>query len=206
MTYGLTRTVAPAEPVISVAELREHLRLHACPNEDTAAEDSRLEALIAAATQYFEDQTGRQLVTATYVLTLPCFPRVVGEILLPKAPVIDVTEVRYVDVVGDEQVLAATDYDLYADDLPARLAPAFGLYWPVAWITRHAVRVTYRAGYGAAADVDPLAKQAVLLLAAAWNEFAEEMIAGTIITTIPIGAARIIANYQIGDPLHDYGS
>ena len=111
-------------------------------------EDALITLAIGEATRYAESYCGRSFITQTWRQTLDCFPRVIR---LERGPVQAITELRYLDMNGTQQVVANPGAPQWAIDLDAdmaRLAPAFGYTWPNALPQIAAVRVTYRAGYG----------------------------------------------------------
>ena len=67
--YSLTQTVAPTSLPVSLDEARRHLAI-----EDNSHDVALLEQYIPAAVHMFESQTGRQLISATWTLTLDSFP------------------------------------------------------------------------------------------------------------------------------------
>lgn len=176
--YGLTLTSAPAEEPVSLAELKAWLRV------DHSAHDVPVAAIGAAARDYVEKRIGRQLVLATYRLTLDGFPWPGGwnyltnpavfpdphTIRLPKAPLQSVSSVEYFDLAGTLQTLAASTYDVDATTDPGRVQLAMNKVWPVTLLRPGAVRITYVAGYGAASAVPEMLKAAIKMLALFWYE------------------------------------
>lgn len=153
----LAVTVAPAAEPVSLAEAKAHLRvLH-------SSEDTLIARLVSAAVSHVERVTGRALVTRTIELRLPAFPDD-DPILLPRPPLIAVASVTYVDTAGATQTLSSDKYTVTID------AEGYGAIvldpdeaWPDTDETPRAVRVTYTAGYGAAADVPRDIASAILL-------------------------------------------
>lgn len=155
-------TPAAALPV-SLTEALAHIR-------GGDAEQALVSLYLNAAIQAVEDATGRALTTETWRLSLPVFP--CDDIILPRAPLISVTEIRYwSDVAAPvDTLLPATVYQVVAPAGPTApegrvmLAPLQD--WPTAQPDRaDAVRITFTAGYGAtAASVPAPLRAAVLLL------------------------------------------
>lgn len=193
--WSLATATAPAEEPVSVAEARQHIEL---VSSDTSHDDY-LSALIAAAREHVETETGRQLVTASLRLKLDRFPVGRRPIWLPKPPAASVTSIGYTDTSGSAATVSGGDYSLLADDEPARVVPVYGLNWPSARLVEQAVTVTYQAGYGAATAVPQSIKQAILLMVGHWFEQREAAITGTIISEVPLAAQRLIANHKVGD-------
>lgn len=173
--YGLTLTSAPAEEPVTTAELKAWLR------QEETADDALIASLGAAARELVERLTGRQLVTASYRMTLDYFPWPGGwqyleapavfpdphTIRMPKAPLQSVASVQYYDLGNNLLTLAATVYDVDAASDPGRVVLGMNQVWPVVRLKPGAVRVAFTAGYGAAADVPEGLKHAVKV-ATAW--------------------------------------
>jgi len=176
--YGLTLASAPASEPVTLAELKSWLRV------ETTADDSDITALGLAARRLVESYLGRQLVTATWRLTLDGFPWPGGwayleaptlfpdphTIRIPKAPLQSVSTVEYYDLGGTLNTLDAATYNVDAASDPGRIILAMGKVWPVTKLMPAAVQITFVAGYGAAASVPEEVKLAIKMLAAHWYE------------------------------------
>lgn len=139
----LRRVSGPAVEPVSLAEAKLHLRV------DGTDEDALITALISAAREQAEHRTGRSLITTTWLHTEDQFP---DAIRLRMTRVLSVTEVRYTDPQGADQVLAPASYTLdNASEYANWLYPAAGYSWPATWDQPNGVRVTYTAGFGPAA-------------------------------------------------------
>ena len=151
-------TVAPSVEPVTLAEAKLHLRV------DGTDEDSLITALIVAARQAAEHETGRSLVTQTLRLTLDAFPAD-GGIELLRGPVQSITQVQYIDAAGATQTFTSSLYVLdNASEYAAHyLRLAFNAVWPATRDQANAVWVDYAAGYGNAAAVPQAIKQWVLL-------------------------------------------
>ncbi|WP_157014892.1 head-tail connector protein [Mesorhizobium xinjiangense] len=186
------RVAPPAEPVVTLAEAKAHLRVNAegegslLPNED----DSLITGLIAAATEHLDGWAGilgRCLVNQDWRIDLPAWPATC--IALPFSDVSSVT-VNYFDQDDVEQTLSSSEYELAASatGTVVRFKKTFSR--PALNDDRaDAVQVTMTAGYGAAADVPQPIKQAILLLVGAWYENREETVIGTIASPLPDSVA-----------------
>lgn len=154
--------VTPAASLDLLQQVRDHLRL----GDDTRSDARLRDILIPGAVNDVENRTGRQLLTATYRLTRPAFAPCLE---LPKPPLQAVTAITYLDDAGVEQTVAASAYIVHAPGGPTAargaVSLAFGQTWPVPKAQADAVRVQFRAGYGAApADVPAAVLTAILLL------------------------------------------
>jgi uncharacterized phiE125 gp8 family phage protein len=181
--------VVPAEEPLSLIEAKNHLRVEA------PEDDALIAALIAAARDQLEGETSRQLVTATWRLSLDCFPAVIR---LPISPVQSVSSIQYLDANEVLQTLSASVYVVDTDRKPARIAPAYGEVWPTTLPQINAVKVTFVAGYGTPAAVPESIKEALKLMIGHWYENREASITGTIVTALPDGIQRIINRFHDG--------
>lgn len=173
---ALVIVTQPTVEPISLAEAKSHLRV----DSDFTADDNLIGGLIVAARQEAEQICRRALIKQTWKLAIDQFPapnmnissanwygpqwgiapgplsvvRPEGtsgyEIYLPKAPLIRVVSVEYVDPTGVTQTLDAAAYKVDSFSQPARLVPAYGTTWPGARNEINAVIVTYECGYGTA--------------------------------------------------------
>lgn len=198
MKYGLQRTTEPAAEPVSVAEAKAHLRVTSQDDDVLIAE------LIRAARQWFEEQTYRALVSQTWDLTLDRFPAGRDPIRVPRAPLIGVTSLVYTDAAGTSQTWAASEYLVSATRSPGVIRPASGRTWPGVDDRPDAVRVRFVAGYGTPADVPSPIKSAIKLMVGQAYEFREELTERPT-QALPLGAQRIMAMYDVGDELLEYG-
>lgn len=177
--------VTGADPV-STAEAKAHLRV------DQSDEDSFIEGLVTAARELFEDETGRQLAKATYVLTLDGFPSSGEAIELPRPPLLGVTSIEYRDS-GAEVTWDAAEYAVHAHSgpmaMPGRIVPVDS--WPSA----DSVVVTYEAGFADGAVPESLRASLLLILGDLYAN-REGQFVGTI-TTENKTLQRLINRYRL---------
>ena len=148
--------VTPPAPIVTFAEAAQHLRLGRA-----LAEQTYVEALIAAATAHLEGPRGtlgRSLGPQTLEARFDCWTGS-RAVRLRCGPVITLVGVEYLDR-NDEPVQAdVDDFDLMGDDL----APGGNVFaWEGCSLRPEAIRVQYLAGYedGVPAPI----KAAVLLM------------------------------------------
>lgn len=156
--HGLSVVMPPAEPVVSIAEARAHLRISA----DARADDDAILALCYAAGLHLEVLTGKALITQTLQLSLSTFP--VNELTLLRWPVQSVEEITYVDTDGETQTLDENLYQVGLDQKPVRVARAYGKCFPYARPQYGSVKVRYVAGYGDHTQVPADLKAAAKLM------------------------------------------
>ena len=181
----------PAEPVISLADAKLHLRV------DHDADDSLIAGLVSAGTEWVQSYTERQLVTATYRVsvenwrTCGCRGKPPELFELPRTPVQAVNFVSYVDPEGNAQTLSPTLYRANRD----------GLYFlhnlPSLSVREDAVRVNYDAGYGTAAQVPDLLKVALKLWVGEFYAHRETSVVGTIVNELPLSIYRLCDPFRV---------
>lgn len=169
---ALIRIAAPASEPLDLATAKLHCRV------DGNDEDALITALIVAAREQAEHETGRALVTQTWELVHDAFPEAFA---LRKAPIQSVTSLKYLDsATGAEQTLDPVDYLLDKDSEPGYVVPAYGKSWPASYGVPNAVRCRYVCGYGNAAAVPQAIKQWMLLAIGTMYAQRETLIAGQV--------------------------
>jgi uncharacterized phiE125 gp8 family phage protein len=192
MRYSLTRTEPSAEPV-TLARAKAHCRV------DYSDDDALLSSLIVAARSLCEERTRRWFITSTGVMKLDEFP---AEILIPRAPLVAVSSIAYLDDQGASQTLSSTYYRVDAASHVGRITLAYGYEWPGTYPVSNAVTVTFTAGYGTTADDTPEAvKLAILMLVAQWYEHREPTITGTMVTPMPMAVDYLLGPYRVAEAL-----
>lgn len=155
---GYRLITAPATYPVTLAETCSFLR------REVGEDDTRINALIAAATGFLDGNTGmlgRCIVSQTWELVLDEFS---SAIRLGLGPVSSVTSVKYLDTAGVEQTVSAADYstDLVSD--PQWIVLNADSSWPSTMDAVNVVTIRFVAGY---ATVPDTIKQAVLFLVSA---------------------------------------
>jgi uncharacterized phiE125 gp8 family phage protein len=180
----LKLVTAPAAEPLTTEEVKAHLRV------DISDDDTLINSLTTAAREHVEHLTRRQLMPATWRLSLDSFPgnfqrrgawfRETPEgtdILLPRPALTAITHIKYYDASGVLQTLSTDVYSAQTDDEPGRVTLKYGQQWPDTQDVANAVVITYTSGYSTGSDavtsaaaVPKSLKQAILLLVAHWYE------------------------------------
>lgn len=168
----------PAEEPVSLAEAKAHLRL------EISDDDAVVARLIKAARQRCEGEIARSFVTTGWRLKLDGFPSLLrfpssrpssrwlergtywGYLLpieIPRADLLAVSAVSYVNTLGVTTTLSPTLYTVSAG-APGAVYPAYGTRWPATRAQPDALTVDFTAGYGTASSVPECLKEAILLL------------------------------------------
>lgn len=153
MTSNLKQTTPPSGSVVTLAEVKDHLRI------EGTDEDTYLGRLITVATNLTENLTGRSLLRAVYRLELDDF----RDVELPKPPFNAIDSVTYYDSAAQQQTLATSNYRIDDSQEPAVIEfiadkPATDKDRP------RPIAVNYSTGYADADSVPQMIKQYVLMV------------------------------------------
>jgi uncharacterized phiE125 gp8 family phage protein len=183
----LFRTAGPGVEPVTLAEVKEHLRL------SHASEDGLLAGLIRAAREEVERATGVALLSQTWRLVLDRWPRN-GTVLIARHPVQTVLSVTAYGADGEGVLVPASAYQvaplsrparIHFDDRPAPLRDMNG------------IEIDFSAGFGeAGTDVPDTLKRAMLLLTAHWYEFRGAIGPENQPASYPAGYERLIAGHK----------
>lgn len=197
MPLTLVQTVPPTAEPLGLPEVKQHLRV------EHDSEDALLYLYMQAAREQAELVTRRQCLTATYTLSLDCFPRDQSwrwhrnqGLLLPRPPLQSVTEVRYLDTSGVAQILATSVYGVDTLSQPGRLYLKTGQSWPSVSTQLNAVTITYVAGWPTYAAVPGPLKMAILLLVGHFYEHREASVEKAL-ELIPLGVTQLLWGQRI---------
>lgn len=191
---GLKQTSPPAVEPLSLAQAKRQVEV---ATGETHWDQLLEEDLIPAAREWVEEWTRRQLITATWQLTLDRFPDR-PHLWLPRPPIQSVTSLQYYDTDGVEQTWAASNYLLAADGDDGRLATAPEISWPQTQQRLDAVTVSYVAGFGdAAADMPAGIRHALRLLVEHWFENRGPVVVGTVANSLQFSLESILWNYRL---------
>lgn len=184
---------APAAEPLTLAEAKAHLRV------TNSSEDTYITTLITAARRRVEELTGRALITQTWYLYADEWPSD-DRFRLPKAPLASVTSVKYKGTSGSETTWTASgNYIVDVNPTPGEVVLAYGAAWPSSSLyPASPITVEYVAGYGASgSSVPEELRQAMLLLIAHWYEFREPVVAGAIVTAVPMAVGYLVEPYTV---------
>lgn len=208
---GLVLVTPPTIEPTTVSEVKSHCRI------SDSSQDDRLDRYIASARQYAEEYLDRQLITATYRLTLDRFPNMSffgmykamdsyaalyrdRLITIPRPPLASVSWVKYYDIDYVQQTFDSSNYVVDADGEPGRLQLKVDKYWPVTAYRVGAVQIQYVTGYGATADDVPQAiRLAIEMLAAHFYENREavaEARTDKMIFKVPLAVDELLNPYR----------
>ncbi len=184
------RTAPPAGDVVSLDDIKRHLPV------DHEDDDELLRGFLAAAVGHLDGYSGilgQALVEQTWKQG---FCRFSDRMRLPLGPYLKDASVDYFDSDNVAQTLADTVFQVLADARGPFLALKPDQAWPGTCRRPDAVSVTYKAGFGTAADVPAPIKQAIRMTVAAWYEHRETVRVGETAVEMPFGATMLIAPFR----------
>lgn len=201
-----TVVVPPASLPVTIAEAKRHAGID--PDLVVDGLDAFVEHLIRAATGKLEAMVDRALVSQTLETTYWgsigdrwCTAGCTGDgdgacdgsWRLPRADVLSIVSVGYLDRSGVAQVI---DPSLYRAALgaPGRLLRPVGVSWPAG----ESLTVRYVAGYGGPEAVPDVAKLIVNMLVAHWYGRREPIVTGTIVATLPLSVESLADSLRWG--------
>lgn len=195
MRPALELVTPPSGYVVQPSELWDHLRLDltdvGSPSEPADAD--YVLALNQAAESYLDGQDGilgRALLTQTWRMRLDYFP---ASIKIPLPPLVSVDSITYVDTDGATQTLASSVYQVVDNGKwPSEIVEAYNQDWPTIRDVRHAVTVTFTAGYGDADSVPAPIKHAIKIMVAEWYGKREETVLGKSVEQLPRAVMSLI--------------
>lgn len=197
-----TLITAATELPFDVQWAKDHIRAIG------SAEDILIESWIKAATQYFEEQTGHQIMEATFEDWLDAFT-VDTMIELRRPPLREVESVKYLDSSGSEVSFTdggSPELPLWSSRAPAGVPARLGWVevnsgsvWPTPLVTSGAVRIRYTAGYATTSEEVPdLIKAALAMILAQYEQFRSEIHLSdrsAKLEQLPTGAAQIMRGF-----------
>lgn len=155
---NLQMVIQPFAEPVSLEEMKLHLK-----QDDIDDDDDIIKAVIVAARDVIETETGRNmprntvLMATTFDLFLPGFP-CENFIAVPRVPLVSVTSISYVDTDGNTQTLSTSVYEI--NTAAGRIDLAYAQVWPNTLSRPHAVTIRFVAGV--AVSITAVASSATL--------------------------------------------
>lgn len=186
------RITPPATAILSVAEVKQHLRV------DFDDDDAKIEALIAAAEAHLDGRggiLGRALVHQVWRVEMPQWPA--SAAILPM-PDVSAATISYFDMSNTLQVLDASVYRIVERSLGSSLEWDGSFSAPGLYPREDAIRIDMTCGYGpAASNVPRDILHAAKMLIAAWYANPEATASsGVQELPVPAGVSSILAKWK----------
>ena len=191
---------------VTLDEAKAHLRVF---GDD---QDTYIQSLIEAATEYCEGATGRAFRTSeTIVQTYDGWPSC--GIQFDRQPVLAISSLKYYDDDNVLQTVNSSNYRLMSSRNAAAVLEIDSAYsWPSYYGRSDAIQLTYTAGYSvltdtpADSDGDPppvlgvpaTAKHAIKLIVGHWFNHSEAVNIGNITSEVPMAANALLAMLDPG--------
>jgi len=191
--YGKLRlSSAPTLTPVSVAEAKVHLRIDSSFTDD----DTYIGTLIDVATLAAENFTNLAIMEQTFVLDIDAFPDYFN-LLKGTLRTLTVNSITYKDASNASQTLAASNYVADGSIKPARIYYTPDASIPSTFEIPNAVNVTFTLGFTAASQVPAPIKQAILLTIGRYYEIRQDVVTGTIATSIPKTVEFLLEPYRV---------
>lgn len=186
MYSALSRTVDAATEPVSLADMKEHLRV------TSSDDDDYISGLISAARNYIETITGRSLLEQTWLATFDYTEW--SCLYLPRPPLISVSQIQYRDNVdGSLQTASSSTYEvnnlsepavIEFDDLPEYDATK-----------QNPLQVTFTSGYS---EVPRELVHALKLLCSQWYRIRSSVVNVREVepSQVPIAFHALIAPFK----------
>lgn len=173
---GLALKTAPISDPLTLIEVKAHLNI--LSNDD----DTLILFLIGVVTEQAEEITNRQLMLATYEMTMDILP---DRFEIKKPPLHAVEKIEYIPDGSDSYVLLDTSkYMVDTTVEPGVVIRRNDASYPsISWMV-NAVRVTFAAGYTDTESVPKSIKQWMMIRISTLFEHREEIVVGVSVTPI----------------------
>lgn len=208
--YGIALITAPVAEPLTLYEVKQHVQIV----QEYSEHDGYLSALITAAREYVEQQTGRACITQTWDYTFDTWPvtssndlYVDGTVYLPMSPIQSVTSIKYIDQDGTQQTLSSANYTVSTSKDPCEIRRSYQTSWPIIRYQPDSIVIRFVAGYGDTGSSVPRAlRQAMLLMVGHWFDQRNAVNVGNIVNVIPHAVDALLSTYSVGDEFHQYGA
>lgn len=199
-SYGLTLYAAPTAEPLTLDEAKVQCGVAG----DVTYHNEKLEALVKAAREKVETDTGRALMSQTWDMTFDLWPCGLGPIFIPKSPVSAITHIKYYDTSNVQQTLNTSVYKTLLDREPAEIRLKNAQSWPSLYGETGVCVVRFVCGYASALAVPASLKQAIHMLVTHWFENRSPNIIGTINSDLQLTYNALITKWIVGDEFHSY--
>lgn len=186
------RITGPTVPVLDLDEAKKYIRF------TSTSEDTLIDSMLEAATEYFESETGIICLNQTWEYGLSGTP-METEIELPKAPLQSIVSI----VSGEDEEMDAESYEAVQASVGAtsrgRVRRLSGSWPTVIEPTSGGIRIQYVAGFGAQpGSVPKMIVHAIGMIFAKFHQFraSVHVHSGGTIVSVPMGVNEIIRNYK----------
>jgi uncharacterized phiE125 gp8 family phage protein len=174
------------ESPVTLTEFKNHIGFPAAD----VSRDAGFTLILEAATDDAQKYTGRQFMLSDYQLIESGFKY---KFKIPLNPVSEVANIMYFDETNQEQTLDSSKYmvNLFTEPVEIEIINAPSVYTERVDV----VKVNFKAGYAAAANVPAAIKAAILLSAADLYVNPSDAV-----RTMPTASRNLLRNYRLFQP------
>ena len=193
MWFSLKETVAPQSEPITVAEVKDHLRI------SNNNEDDLIRSLITSERKLLEENYSIRLLTQTWEYKLDAWPRGVDCIEIPFYPVASISSITYIDSDGNSQTWSASEYDVDVDSRPPRIALDPDYSYPNLETARiKPITITLIAGYGSDGSYvpDPILSALRMMVGHRYENREATSFIETEVRVVPLGVDSLMSPYR----------
>lgn len=188
---------APTSEPVSFDEMADHLRLIGDDDEGYVT------GLISVAREYIESVTGRATMSATYRVVAPTWDdlrNTMERIPLFRTPLVSITSIKYYPpVTATRTTWSSANYYAITATSPGQVFIPSSVSLPDVEEERpDAIEILFVAGHSTVAEVPPMMRHAIKLMAAHLYENRSPYITGTIVNAMPMTLTSLIQNQRIG--------
>ena len=159
--------------------------------------DPYLRALIQASREYAEMYTRRALINQGWRLTLDSFPAA-DTIELPRAPLVSVDSITYIDPSGVSTALDPALYSVDSNGLVGRIVLNYARLWPFTRLARNSVTINFTAGFGTSASAVPASiGHAMKLLVGHWYSTRETFVSKRFALEVPFAVDALLTSQRV---------
>lgn len=188
----ITTVVAASEAPVTMEKTKEHLRV------THATDDSYINALITAVTNFTENWLGRRFVTQTLKYYIHDFPRYCRHFEIPVAPIQSITHIKYYDENNVQQNYTTYQSDLIHTPPTIYLGDSEFVFPTTRKDKPNTVEVQFVAGYGASSAVPAHFKQGLMMAIAHFYENRQDVFIGNMqAQEMPKASEHILRPYKL---------
>ena len=194
LNYGRVKIEsARSTYAITLSEAKEHLRI----DSGFTLDDTYITSLIKIAQDIVEKETSILLteIELTYIADIWG-----GSYIDLGFSGNNVVHVKYFDTSNTEVTLVEdTDYTVSNKDYinaTLRIYPVTGKDWPDLYDKPDCINIKFDAGPSEALQIPEGLKQAMLLIIGRYYEMRNDVVSGTVVNEVPLGAQHLINQYK----------
>lgn len=190
----IVETVPSAEPWITLADAKKHLREPLSVTEF----DTYIEELIGVVQVAALELTNCAILTSTWKYYLDDFASSIQEIWLPRGNVQSVSSIKYINTSGVLTTIDSADYQTDLNSIPATIKPISGGSWPIVQQeTYSAIVIEYVAGWPTVDKIPKTLQHAMRMHLAHLYQMDSPTVVGTVVSQVPKAMDSLYASHRV---------